>query len=187
MTKTNIQAKIILDSISPDRERITTFELEFPRFILSEFNTHRMLSRNTASSRAIPTSKMLELIKDNPALPISWGKNQPGMQASEELGTQDQDRALHTWLRARDSACLHTGILAELGVHKQLANRLVEPFQMVKTVCTATCWENFWSLRDHELAQPEFRELAHQMHQLYLNNQPTPVGYYSWHLPYVRD
>jgi hypothetical protein len=180
-----IQAKIILDSISPGGVRLTTFELEYPRFILAEFNTHRMISKNTASSRAIPVAKMLEYVSNQPAVPVEWGKNQPGMRADEQVNTETAKNAEFTWLQARDHAVKFSSVLHELGIHKQVANRLVEPFQTVKTVATATEWANLWWLRDHPDAQPEFRELAHKMHRLYKQSQPVPVQAGEWHLPYV--
>lgn len=185
MTTAHITAKIILDSISPDNYRITTFELEFPRFILAEFNTHRMLSRNTASSRAIPVDKMHQLLKTTPAVPVEWGRNQAGMQAGETLDPETEQYAFTTWLEARDSAIRYSQLLQDFGVHKQITNRVTEPFQTVKTVCTATSWANFWELRDNPLAQPEFRTLANNMHQLWLSQQPERLGWGEWHLPYV--
>jgi len=180
-----IQAKIILDSISPLGVRLTTFELEYPRFILAEFNTHRMISKNTASSRAIPVQKMLEYVTTSPAVPVEWGKNQPGMRADHQVDSETAKNAETTWLQARDHAVRFSAVLHELGIHKQVANRLVEPFQTVKTVATATEWANLWWLRDHPDAQPEFRELAHQMHELYKQSQPAPIHWWEWHLPYV--
>lgn len=181
----NIQATIVLDSISPDGVRLTTFELEYPRFILAEFNTHRMISKNTASSRAIPVKQMHEHILLKTARPVEWGKNQPGMKATELLDQEQTQNAQHTWNRARDHALAFSSTLHELGVHKQITNRLVEPFQMVKTVATATEWANLWWLRDHPDAQPEFRTLARCMHELYNESQPEPIHWWEWHLPYV--
>lgn len=181
-----ITAKILLDSVYvPTGSRITTFELEYPRFILAEFNTHRLFSRNSASSRAIPVAKMQELIRTRPAQPVHWGLNKPGMQADEEIDA-DMKRYVQTcWLEARDSALRYSELLAEFGVHKQVTNRVTEPYQLIKTVCTATEWANFWHLRDHKDTQPEFRELARQMHQLYRESQPKPLRAGDWHLPYV--
>lgn len=183
----NIKATIIRDSIyTPTKSRITTFEIEYPRFILAEFNTHRMLSRNTASSRAIPVEKMHQHIRDNTAIPVVWGQNQRGMQADHEILPDIQRYAQLTWTEARDSALRYSRLLADFDVHKQITNRLTEPFQIVKTVVTATEWENFFWLRDHKDAQPEFRELAHTMHELYSANQPDPLKWGEWHLPYVK-
>lgn len=181
-----ITAKILLDSIyTPTRSRITTFELEYPRFILAEFNTHRLISRNSASSRAIPVDKMHELIRSNPAKPVIWGQNQPGMRADSEIDPNIQKYAETCWLEARDSALRYSSLLAEFKVHKQITNRITEPFQLIKTVATATEWQNFFYLRAHPDAQPEFKVLAEQMQELYNASQPQPLRPGEWHLPYM--
>ena len=95
------EAKIICDSISPDGIRLTTMEVKMHRFILAEMNTHRIFSRNSASSRAIPVKKMLERVKTDPAMPVFWGKNQSGMGASEELSPLEKEEAIKQWLEAR--------------------------------------------------------------------------------------
>jgi thymidylate synthase ThyX len=85
-----ISAKIIADSISESEygDRITTFELEYPRFIHGELMTHRLFSRNAASSRAIPINKMMDQVLTAPAMPVEWGLNKSGMQAEEMLKGQ---------------------------------------------------------------------------------------------------
>ena len=172
-----ILAKIIADTVSPDGIRITSFQLEYQRFIHSEFMTHRMFSRNASSSRAIPTRKMLDRIRHDPARPFHWGKNQPGMQAREELPS-----AFSEWIEAAKSSIEHAEILHEIGYHKQIVNRITEPFQWISVVCTATEWSNFFNLRLHEDAQPEIRILAEKMAESFRNSRP--VGK-NWHLPYV--
>lgn len=179
-----ISAKIICDSISPSGVRMTTMEIEYPRFILAELNTHRMLSKNSASSRAIPVTAMHKTLV---AEPVSWGKNQPGMQASEELNNADRGMALYVWNQARDMAVKYSTVLAsELGVHKQLANRVTEPWMMMKTVISGTEWSNFFYLRNHRDAQPEIRELAKRMHEAMVASVPTRLLPGEWHLPYVQ-
>jgi thymidylate synthase ThyX len=148
-----IQAKIIADSKSVRGERITTFLLTFPRIILAEFNTHRMFSRNSASSRAIPFKKMVESVETNPFIPIAWQKDHKGMQGTEYLdkvphgGSSDEDFAYDMWLEARDAAVENAKQLNNLGVTKQLCNRLLEPFMWHTVICTATDYENFFKLR----------------------------------------
>lgn len=184
--KNHIQAKILLDSVyTVTGARLTTFEIEYPRFILAEFNTHRMLSRNSASSRAIPIEKMHDLIRERPAQPIEWGINRAGMTAAAVLDLETSKYATQTWLEARDSALRYSDILKQFNIHKQVANRITEPFQLMKTVVSATEWANLWYLRDHKDAQPEFRELAGIMHELYRGSQPRPLRPQEWHLPYV--
>ncbi len=159
-----IKAEIIKDSLAPSGKRITTFVLTYPRFIHSEFMTHRMISKNASSSRAIPTEKMIQAIMDNPAMPIAFSKNQKGMQASDILSPQDQEKAEWLWLQARDETLNYVKALTDLGAHKQHVNRLLEPFQHITVIATATEWDNFFALRCHPDAPPEFQELANQMY-----------------------
>lgn len=133
-----ISAKVICDSISPDGIRITTMELEYPRIIHSELMTHRVFSRNSASSRAIPVSKVIELVESNPAMPVHWGKNQPGMQAKEELDPINKEAVRQLWLEAAKQAISIARVMNDLGAHKQVINRILEPFQHMKVVVTST-------------------------------------------------
>lgn len=180
-----IKATIIADSVSAHTgQRITTFELEYPRFILAELNTHRAFSRNSASSRAIPIDKMIEHILNNPAKPIHWGLNQSGMQAKDEQA--NIDTCNEAWCNARDSAIHHAYQLKNLGLHKQIVNRVLEPFQMMKTLVTATSFDNFFNLRCRKDAQPEIKELADKMHQAMQESEPEVLYAGEWHTPYVQ-
>jgi hypothetical protein len=181
--KGNIKATVVADSISESGQRITTFELEYPRFIHSEFMTHRQFSRNAASSRAIPVSKVIEQVETNPAMPIHWGKNQSGMQANEEV--DEPEKAEFQWRWIAKEVTKFAGLLAAFPLHKQIVNRILEPFQMIKVVCTATEYDNFFYLRMHKDAQPEIRELSRLMHKARRNSVPNELKYGEWHLPYV--
>lgn len=184
----NITAKIIADSVSSvSGKRITTFELQYPRFIHAEFMTHRMISKNSASSRAIPVKVMLENILANPAMPSHWGKNQTGMQANEELDWQTQDGAKEHWRMAMLNAVHSAESLSLIGAHKQIANRLTEPFQMMKVVATATEWDNFFWLRKHRDAQPEIRILAEKMWEAREKSNSQELRPGMWHTPYVSN
>jgi len=180
-----ITAKIIADSISSDGIRMTTMEIEYPRFILAELNTHRMLSKNSASSRAIPVAAMHDHIRENTAAPVYWGKNQPGMKAKEELQGSDKSWAAYLWTQARDAALDVARQLNDLGSHKQITNRITEPFMIMKTVISGTEWRNFFWLRDHHDAQPEIHELASKMFNAYDASTPNELQPGEWHLPYV--
>lgn len=182
-----IEAKIILDSISEYGIRLTTFQLIFPRFILPEFNTHRVFSRNSASSRAIPTEKMLAMVIENPAMPIHWGKNQKGMQASEELDIAEKLAVKNLWLKARDNAVDTVREMLQYEPHKQTINRLLEPFMHIQVVCTATEWDNFYSLRGHKDAQPEIQALAYLMEDAQDKSIPKILRQGQWHIPYILD
>lgn len=181
-----ITAKILADSMSPDGVRMTTMEIEYPRFILAELNTHRMLSKNSASSRAIPVAAMHEHIRENTAQPVYWGQNQPGMKAREELHASDKTFAKYLWAKARDAAIDYSKQIADLGSHKQITNRITEPWMLMKTVISGTEWVNFWWLRDHQDAQPEIAVLAHKMRLEVADSTPTPLNPGEWHLPYVN-
>lgn len=166
---------------------MTTMEIEYPRFILAELNTHRMLSKNSASSRAIPVKAMHEHIRENTAGPVSWGVNQPGMKAKEVLDAEDTVEALMIWEQARDSALDFAGQLADLNLHKQITNRITEPWMTMKTVISGTEWANFWWLRAHADAQPEIHELATKMMTAYNKSTPQLLNPGEWHLPYVKS
>jgi len=180
-----IRAKVICDSISTPGYRLTTFEITCHRFILAEINTHRVLSRNYRSSRAVPSEKLIEEVRTNPAMPVYWGKNKPGMQAKEELSPEERDYAKRAWLDAATRAVDSAELLAAGGLHKQIANRVLEPFLWVHGVVTATEWANFFGLRLHKDAQPEFRVLAEAMWRAYGESKPRPMAVGQWHLPYT--
>lgn len=179
------EAKILADSISPHGIRLTTFEVTFPRIVLAEFNTHRQFSRNSASSRAIPIQKMLRRVLEEPYIPTKWGKNQKGMQAAEELSPSEAGVAEAMWLAGRDRAVETARALLEFGVHKQLTNRLLEPFLWHTVLVTATEWSNFFHLRTHPAAHPEIQIPAAMMYERYQNSQPKELGFGDWHTPLI--
>lgn len=179
------EAKILADSISPDGVRLTTFEITFPRIVLAEFNTHRTFSRNSASSRAIPVKKMLKRVEENPYIPSTWGKNQRGMRALEEVDEETAALAKDAWLRARDDMVAQVRGLLELGIHKQLTNRLLEPWMWHTVIVTATEWSNFYNLRNNPEAHPAIQVVAWLMQELYDAKKPKPIGCDEWHLPLI--
>jgi len=209
-------AKVLADSVSPAGHRLTTLEATFPRFVLAEFNTHRVFSRNSASSRAIPVAKQLRRVLDDPYVPIEFGSNKPGMQAGPALTGAARDAAEAEWLAARDDAVRHVlglitspenvagyddlhacleaaqGQLKEppvgwLNVHKQVANRLLEPFMWHTVIVSATTWDNFFNLRCHPDAQPEIRLIASKMREALERSVPTRLEPGEWHLPLVGE
>ena len=181
------KAKIIKDSINSLGQRITTFELDYWRAVHAEILTHRLFSRNSQSSRAIPVEKVIEQVRNNPASPSHWGKKQKGMQADEQLTGEDLQRAKDLWvLAAKDAADTAERMLA-VGGHKQWVNRILEPFQTIKVVLTGTDFDNFLWLRNHKDAQPEIKELASLMQYLLDTSKPEILFYADmWHLPYVK-
>lgn len=180
------EAVVLADSVAPNGVRLTTLCCTFPRIVLAEFNTHRVFSRNSASSRAIPVKKRIAQIRANPYVPLSFGKNKRGMQAGGELTEQEmRARALATWCQAMWDATECAAVLADIGLHKQWANRLIEPFAWHTVIVSATEWDNFWALRISEYAQPEIRKVAEAMKTAMDASKPrrqTPGG---WHLPLV--
>ena len=189
-----IYAKVIEDSTCNHGKRITTLELQYQRFIHGEFLTHRVFSRNSMSSRAIPVEKMIEQVRSNPAMPVYWGANRPGMQAKQELDVFALHAAKAAWEKAAREAADTAEHMERTGLHKQIANRILEPFQWMRTIVTATEWDNFFALREHPDAQPEFQALANAIHLAM--NESTPVNRWfqgrsaqtsSWHLPYISS
>jgi thymidylate synthase ThyX len=180
-------ARVLLDNISPAGVRLTTMEVRYPRFIHSELMTHRVLSRNAASSRAIPIRKMIDAVRAEPALPLWWGRNQSGMQAREHLDPASQALAEAEWRRALDDALAHAERLAasDINLHKQLVNRILEPFAWITVIVTATQWTNFFTQRTHEDAQPELKHVADLMLAAYRASEPNPLQLGEWHTPLI--
>lgn len=178
-------AKVLADSVSPAGHRLVTLEVTLPRIVLAEFNTHRMLSRNSASSRAIPVEKRIAAVRADPFYPAAFGRNQRGMQAAEELGDEESRAARHVWTAALDAALREASELARLGVHKQLANRLLEPFLWHTIIVSATEWSNWDALRAHEAAQPGIQVPARMMRDAREASRPVELGYGHWHMPLV--
>lgn len=179
------EAKIIAHSISEAGEEIITYQLKYPRFIHAEFMTHRVFSRNASSSRAIPVAKMIEQVRTNPAMPIHWGANQPGMQADKELDEWNKGLAIGAWEAAADHAARLAEDMNKWGAHKQVVNRILEPFQWISVVCTATDWDNFHALRSHPDAQPEIKHLSDLMLEARKASEPRLLKEGMWHLPYA--
>lgn len=182
-----IEAKIIKDSISAESGvRLTTFELDYPRFIHAEIMTHRVFSRNAQSSRAVPVKSTLA-VNQEWVTPIVWGKNKSGMSSEETLQGIELESAKQLWDEAAKNAFVFSDRLAGVNLHKQWSNRITEPFSNIKVVVTATEWDNFFWLRiDPDAAQPEIVELAKSMERLYDQSMPSLLYANHWHLPYVN-
>lgn len=209
----SIKTEIIADSINSHGCRLTTFVLEYPRFIHSEVLTHRVFSKNAASSRAIPVEKMIQQVIDNPAMPVWWGKNQSGMQAKDELDSTTTDfephrderiigmlrgfykegnltakgKAQQIWLEARDEAIKQVGRLNDLGLHKQISDRILEPWFNIRVILSGTEFDNFYKLRAHPDAQPEFQALAYKMKGEHEKSIPKLLEYDEWHIPFGNN
>jgi len=181
-----ISASVIADSISASGVRLTTFKLRYPRFIHAEFMTHRTFSRNASSSRAIPVAKMIEDLRRDPAMPVHWGSNQPGMQAGEEVNASLKSSCESQWLKSMEDCIRSAQMMYTLGgLHKQIANRILEPWAHINVVCTATDYANFYALRRHKDAQPEIKVLADAMWDAQQDSTPFGLAPGEWHLPYI--
>jgi hypothetical protein len=182
----NPSAKIICDSVSEAGHRLTTMEVVMHRFVLAEFNTHRVFSRNSASSRAIPVHKRIEQVRSDPMMPFVWASEQKGMQGGEALRGEGRNLAEIHWRWAAQDAANMALKLVEDGLHKSLVNRLLEPFLPHTVVVTSTEWENFFRQRCSPLAQPEIRVVAEHMRDALQASTPAEVDSDWWHLPYLR-
>lgn len=179
------KVRIEKDSVSTSGNRLTTFVLRYPRFIHSELMTHRQFSRSSSSSRAIPSSALRKRVWDDPVMPVYVGKNQRGMQAKEELEKWKQFLFRRLWRGIRIPVCYASWGMEKLSVHKQLANRILEPWMWIDVIVTATEYENFFRLRSNEAAQPEIKLLSDMMQELYRKNEPKVLQTGEWHLPFV--
>lgn len=182
-----ISAKVICDSIAPKGQRLTTFELRYPRFVHSEFMTHRVISRNASSSRAVPVAKLLQEVRDDNlcAAPVFWGAEQKGMQTGDELTGSNLMGVQAEWRKAALSAAHHVELMMAFGVHKSISNRLLEPFSHINVVASATEWDNFFGLRLDTAAEPTMRALAEAMWAARQDSMPNSLIPGDWHLPYV--
>lgn len=180
-------AKVLADSLSPHKVRLTTMEVVMPRIVLAEFNTHRMLSKSSASSRAIPIEKMLQRVEHDPYIPEQWDRNGAGMQGHGAIEGDEAIDCDDAWLFARDKAIDGAKELLRLNVHKQWANRLLEPFMWHTVIVTATEWSNFFHLRCHPAAHPAIRNTAEAMREAMAASTPTKLEFGEWHLPLVDE
>lgn len=179
-----IEAKIIEDSISSNGTRLTTFQLKYPRIVHSEFMTHRDFSRNASSSRAVPVKRTIRDILDDPAAPSQWGSNQKGMQAGQPLSGMRLKLVRGAWYMSRYPAVGFARLMILAGAHKQIANRILEPWSHISVLVTATRWNNFYALRCHPDADPTIYELACLMRDVHMKNKPVQR---DEHLPYLNE
>lgn len=183
----HIDAKVIADSINPDTgKRITTLAIKIPRIILSEHNTHRSLSRNFSSSRAIPAKKLRKEAWEHPFVPIYWGANKSGMSADQQLTGFNLSMAKFSWKLAGKFAVMFHKMMEIVGVHKQTCNRIIEPWMSVVGTITSTEWDNFLRLRYDRNAQPEIIVLAKKIHDAIKASEPT-VPENGIHLPFIDE
>jgi thymidylate synthase ThyX len=191
-------SRIERHSITPNGQELLSFVVTYPRSILPEFNTHTIISKNTSSSRAIPYHRlkprkdtqppsMREAVLENPYLPIYWGRNEAGMQATAELNETEIELCKYELLLARDHMVKVCDRLWHIGMHKQDINRYLEPWAWTTQILTSTHWSNFFALRTHKDAHPAFRKVARRMYLQYKKSVPQRLDYGEWHLPFTDE
>ena len=178
---------LITHSIGSSRQELMTYYLRYPRFIHSEMMTHKDFSRSASSSRAIPIMKMIKQVWSNPAIPIYWGRNQAGMQAKEELPNLVRNLCINLWTISGKVMCVFVLVLYWLKLHKQIGNRLLEPWQIIHVTLTTAKLNNFFALRIHKDAQPEIQYLAKLMKSSYTESTPNQLTKFDWHLPWIKE
>ena len=178
--------RIEADSVAPNGKRLTTFVAKYPRSVLAEFNTHKMLSKNSASSRAIPVPRMTQDLRDDPFIPEVVYKNKSGMQGTEPLSAVEYVDFVGSWLHLRDQAITNVEwLMQRFNVHKQTVNRLLEPWMWVTQIVSGTEWNNFFALRTDAMAEPSMQKIARMMYDAYEASTPKQLGYNQWHLPFI--
>lgn len=189
--KVNTRARVLADSINTNGARLTTLEVAIPRVVLAEFNTHRAFSRNSASSRAIPISRIMDRVKTDPYIPRNFSLNTKGMSAKEYITVSDPrySEAVAWWLGQRDNAINGAITGMEMGLHKQVVNRLLEPWMWQTIIVSSTDWENFFQLRlakddlENPLADIAIFDGALQMNLAISESVPSVLAWNEWHLP----
>lgn len=178
-------ATVIAHSISTEGIPLITLHLREWRPIHSELMTHKMLGKSAGSSRARPSKAIIEQVRNEPMTPVEWGKNEPGMKAKTLLNSDDAINAQFFWEHAAKFTAQQAEYLMELGAHKQIVNRLLEPFTYIDVLVTGTEWNNFFHLRDHEDADPTMRDLAVKAKKAIAESVPTQLKPGEWHLPFI--
>jgi thymidylate synthase ThyX len=187
-----LNAKIIADSINTTHDRLTSIEVTMHRYVLSELNTHRLFSRNSASSRAIPVETQLNSVQNNTAYPISLPSEQPGMQGGSELEGEDRADALtfiNEMVQTTNTIKRYIGNHPNktTRLHKSVINRYLEPYSFHTVLISATNWQGFWEQRCNPNAQPEIRAVAELMRTAYNESTPKLLQENEWHLPYISQ
>jgi thymidylate synthase ThyX len=166
---------------------LTTLVAEYPRIIHAELLTHRVLSRNSASSRAIPSLSMTELVLNKPFIPEQWFKNAKGMSPAELLDVESAEECKKIWMELIEFTAAKVKRLTELQLHKSYANRPLEPFSHIKVIISGTEWDNFYNLRCSRPAQEEFIKLANAIKEAQNNYAPISLKEGQWHLPFIKS
>lgn len=180
-------ARVVLDSIGPHGVRVVTVEARYWRMIHSEIMTHRAMAKNAASSRAIPFRKFAEAINTDPFVPEFMGVEQKGMQAGDELDDTARAKASAVIRNLWIEALVAVEKLNQLGLHKSIINRYLEPWSYTTTLITATEWANFFRLRIHPKAERHFDKVARLIREAIRRSEPRVLQVGEWHTPYIRE
>ena len=178
------------DSITKRGERLSTLEVELPRLILPEYNTHKAVSRNSASSRAIPAKKQLKRVMADPFVPDIFGRNQSGMNPDLDRPLTEIEiaEASKYWLEGRDAAVetavkMLIGERALGGIAKQLTGKTwartpkSNRFDTMAQVIDAIPNDLTDDFEVHEALGLTVEELLN-VHKQYTNRVLEP---YMWH------
>lgn len=179
--------RVLADSIAPHGQRLTTMEATYPRIVHAEMMTYRVKSRNAGSNRAIPVSKLIHAVEADPFMPLSWGKNQRGMQMGEQFTPEEEAAFNRLWLRARTFNVRVVKRFEKAGVHKSIPNRLLEPWQWITLIISSTEWGNFYNQRIDGDAEQHIYRIADMMWEAQAASKPVLMQTGDWHLPLVSD
>jgi hypothetical protein len=180
-----ISATVLADSINQYGDRMTTIRAVYPRIIHSEVLRHRPLSHSVSSSRAIPVSRMLRNTVSDMAEPVEFGANRPGMQAGGPLLGWRRATARGAWFAAGYAAAGFAWVASKAGAHKQVANRIIEPWTHTVEIISGTDWQSFFDLRIHDDADPTIREFAVAVREAFNASVPIRLAHGDWHLPLI--
>lgn len=186
-SKAQFSAKVLADSVNVCGNRLTTWEVTYPRIIHSEMLRHRIMSRNAASSRAVPIERFIGAVIETPFIPLHIGAAQGGMQAFNEVDETTRKMLVNDIADCRFGMTALAEYLSKRGVHKQVANRYLEPFLFITEIISTTSFRHFELLRDHPMAEPHIQIVARMMSQTRSESIPELLQVGQWHLPLIYE
>lgn len=183
-----ISATILADSVSPRGIRLVTLEVNVPMVMQPQILRHRDFSFSVQSTRAVPTPVQVARVRENPFVPMRWGRVEKGMVASDVLNEVEESLARETWLLDMDRACRSAENLNEIGVHQEVAARVLMPYAWCRMIISSTQWDNFEGLRTYDpTVQGETEATGRAMIAALAGSDPKPLEPGQWHLPLVTE
>lgn len=178
-------AEVIQHSVSPEGKEIITFSVKYGLIVHSEWIRHRLLSNSVKSNRAVSMKQIRKEVIEDPYVPIKFGGQQAGMVAIDEdqFGYAKVCRWL--WKNSRWGAVGVHWLFEKLKLHKEITNRILNPWQWVRSTTTATDYDNFYKLRLHKDAQKDINVIAKAMHEALQLSEPMLINAGEYHVPYV--